>query len=323
MFKWVLGGFFFLATMAVCSGANAGTGGVNLDFGLWGGYRVDDLDWNIAGNAGGASPDVLSELTWKDLEIHQLGADVKLNVGRPATSLFAHGRAMLQYGWITGGENRDSDFNGDGRTLEWSRSINDAGDGDVFDLGVGGGPGLHLLSGELTVIPLVGFSWHRQDLRIRDGFQALSEPTLAPTGSSPPPVGAISGLDSTYEGEWRGPWAGIDLAWRPLERFAISGCFEYHWADYEADGRWNLRSDLAQPESFSHEADGRGVVFAFGVDFNLTAEWTAGFDARYQDWKTEAGGDRVFFADGDVAVTRLNEVNWESSAWTLGVSRRF
>jgi hypothetical protein len=98
---------------------------------------------------------------------------------------------------------------------------------------------------------------------------------------------------------------------------------EYHWADYEADGWWNLRSDLAQPKSFSHEADGRGVVVFVEADFDLAAAWTASVEARYRDWRTDAGVDRVFFADGDVSVTRLNEVNWESTAWTLGVSHRF
>ena len=38
------------------------------------GYRLDSLDWNIdgRGNPVGSSPNILSELQWRDLDIFQL-----------------------------------------------------------------------------------------------------------------------------------------------------------------------------------------------------------------------------------------------------------
>jgi hypothetical protein len=158
---------------------------------------------------------------------------------------------------------------------------------------------------------------------MRNGFQTISDRSNAPTGVVPPPVGAIVDLDSTYEAEWRGAWAGIDLHWHPLKRLTLSSRSEYHWAAYNADARWNLRPDLAQPVSFSHEADAKGMLFTLGLDFEMTAAWLAGFEARYQHWQTERGNDRLFFTNGSTATTRLNEVNWESAAWMIEVRHRF
>ena len=101
-------------------------------FELSAGYRVGDLDWNIAGDTAGENPNILSELTWSDLEIYQ----VKLrNVTIMHKILYFRG--SLAYGWITGGENQDSDFNGDNRTLEYSRSNNSGDDGNVLDASLG------------------------------------------------------------------------------------------------------------------------------------------------------------------------------------------
>ena len=44
---------------------------IKTDISLSTGYRVDDLSWNIAGNIYGSNPNVLSELTWSDLETLQ------------------------------------------------------------------------------------------------------------------------------------------------------------------------------------------------------------------------------------------------------------
>ncbi|MCJ7596536.1 MAG: hypothetical protein MUO52_17355, partial [Desulfobacterales bacterium] len=38
------------------------------------GYRVDDFDWNVAGNLSGTNPNIYSEVTWRDIEIYQVRA---------------------------------------------------------------------------------------------------------------------------------------------------------------------------------------------------------------------------------------------------------
>jgi len=285
---------------------------------LDGGYRIDDLDWNIGGGIFG--PDVISELTWDDLEIYQIRGSGTLDIGNNVSPYTLHLRGMVGYGWIVDGENQDSDFDGDNRTDEFSRSNNEAGDGEVIDASAGIGPRFKVQTGKLAITPLVGFSYHEQNLTMTDGFQTLSRPDIDPLVQ---PTGPFDGLDSTYETQWYGPWVGLDVAMRPVEKFTLSGSFEYHWADFDAVGKWNLRTDLAQPKSFEHKADGDGVVLSLGGEYALTPKWSVHLNLDYRDWRAEDGIIRFFFASGNEVVQRLNEVNWQSRDVLLGATYRF
>ena len=283
------------------------------DFTLGGGYRVDDLDWSIAGNINGNNPNVLSELTWDDVESYQVGFHG--NIVWPNVIAL---RGYAKYGWIFDGDNQDSDYLGDNRTLEFSRSNNSTDDDDVWDVSLAIGYPFRFGQTILgTFTPLLGYSYHEQNLNITDGNQTI------------PPLGPFPGLDSSYETEWYGPWIGFDLRFKAHEittfahRFETYFYYEYHWADYNADANWNLRDDFAHPKSFEHDADGNGWKIGAGFNLWLHRNWALNFNCDYQEWSTDSGTDRVFFSDGRVAVTKLNEVNWTSYALSLGVSLRF
>jgi hypothetical protein len=276
------------------------------------GYRVDDLDWNIAGNASGANPNIVSELTWRDLESYQLKLGGKGTINR-----IFYMRGSAAFGWVLSGEVQDSDYNGDNRTQEFSRSISSADDSTVLDATVAFGYPFKLASDRFRLIPIVGFSYSEQNLTMKDGVQVLSQPPQTQ------PIGPIVGLDSTYDTKWYGPWAGVDLSFNASDKILLFAGFEYHWADYKAEANWNLRTDLAYPKSFEHEADGTGILITAGGDYIFAAPWSLGLEVNYQDWSTDAGIDRQFNSDGTMAVTRLNEVNWESFAIMLRVTYRF
>ena len=284
------------------------------DFTFSAGYRKDDLDWNIGGYL---LPDyyvnVLSELTWDDLESYQ----VKFQGSLLIPNVIAL-RGIADYGWIFDGDNQDSDYAGDNRTYEWSRSNNSADDGDVWDVSLAIGYPLRF-GGEVigTITPLIGYSYHEQNLKMSDGYQTI------------PDLGAFPGLHSSYDTEWYGPWLGIDLNFRAAEiktfahRFETFFSYEYHWADYEAEADWNLRDDFQHPKSFTHDADGSGWIFRTGFNFILRRNIALNFNCDYQDWSTDSGTDKIYFADGTTAKTRLNEVNWTSYSLGLGLSIRF
>jgi hypothetical protein len=282
------------------------------------GYRTDDLDWNIAGDISGNNPNILSELTWSDLEILQLDFGL--------TRIFPNRFVLngtIAYGKIFDGENQDSDYVGDNRTGEFSRSNNSADDGSTSDVSIGLGYYLSVLSDTVIVIPQIGFSLHQQYLDITDGVQTIATPPFTPD------LGPFPGLNSSYDAAWYGPWGGVELNFRKykndkhsLTHEFILG-FEYHWVDYDAEANWNLRTDLAHPKSFEHEADGSGIVLWAGCNYFFNPRWSLDFSVKYQEWKTDPGIGRVFFADGTEAITRLNEVNWKSSAFMVSVSRSF
>ena len=281
-------------------------------FTLAGEYRTDALDWNIAGNSSGTAPNILSELTWEDLTTFQLrlaSRSVILN------HFFL--KADFNYGWIFEGHNQDSDYAFDDRAGEFSRSNNQADRGEVWDASIGVGPRFTFGLPYLELIPLVGYSRHEQHLTITDGYQSI------------PAMGAFEGLYSTYAAQWQGPWVGFDLtirAGRPLGIFSDVGFlfdFEYHRGDYYAEAEWNLRSDLAHPKSFEHEADGHGYHFSFSSEFYFDAHWALACGYRYVVWETDPGLDRVFISGGGTAKTRLNEVNWRSKTISIGARYQF
>ncbi len=296
------------------------------NFDLSAGYRVDQIDWNIAGNIGGTSPNILSELTWDDLESYQVTARGQVLLGNQRSPFGGTIRGSLSYGDIYAGGNQDSDYFGDNRTREFSRSNNNADKGDVWDGSLGGGVVFFMAGRKFALTPLLGVSYHKQNLSIYEGYQTVSDPSQAPPlhpGITLPPVGPIAGLDSTYEARWWSGWFGLDLNYQPIPAFSVHGSVETHGGSYEATGNWNLRDDLQHPDSFKHTSDN-----AFGVVTNLGLR--AGgprlqltLDFYYQKWQVDDGEDRTYFSDGTVGITKLNEVNWEATSLNAGLTYSF
>jgi hypothetical protein len=285
---------------------------IKTDISLSTGYRVDNLSWNIAGSTYGTNPNILSELTWSDLETFEAAVS-----GRVLVNEWLYVRGSFGYGWTFSGDNLDSDFLGNNRTQEYSRSSNSADGGTVLDAAIGFGYQFSFLSGRLRLAPLLGYSYSSQNLALNDGAQVMATPGLTP------PVGPIHGLDSTYDASWLGPWLGVDLSVEITKKLTLFGSFEYHWATYDAEGNLNLRNDLAHPKSFEHDADGKGFLVAFSAEYLLAGPWSLNMSLNYQRWSTDPGLDRLYYAGGSVAQTRLNEVNWDSYAFMLGFVYRF
>jgi hypothetical protein len=313
---------FLTALMLLTSGRNVLAAPEILgDFAVVAGYRVDALDWNIAGDNNGHNPNVLSELTWKDLRIYQFGVAGNVEFAGPAATAFSPClRTVVGYGVIFSGENQDSDYLGDNRTLEFSRSNNSADSGNVLDLSLAGGGKIHFRDSRYTLTPLVGFSYYAQNLTVRNGYQTISDPALVPEVAPP---GPFSGLHSTYEASWYGPWTGVDATAAPGQDWLLSAGIELHQLIYQAEGNWNLRSDLAHPKSFEHEGNGFGLIGRLSSNYALTSRLELIVAAEFRRFALRDGTARIFLADGRQGTTQLNEVNWESQQLTAGVLYHF
>jgi len=291
----------------------------NTTFDLSAGYRKDSLSWSIAGNTQGSNPNIRSELKWSDLTIYQLKLSNRTIIKE---RFFLRGH--LDYGFVNSGSNRDSDYNGDDRSLEFSRSNNGVNGNNVWDGSIGFGPRLVFHDSTITVCPLLGYAVAEQDLNIVDGFQAISNPPPAT-----PPLGPIAGLDSRYEARWKGPWLGVDLMvsvpYRqgPFTEIGILFSGEYHWIDFDAEADWNLRDDYRHPVSFTHRADGNGYKFGTEIRFETDRRWGVNAGMLFQKMTTGSGSDRVYYADGSIAETRLNKVRWQSITFAAGFSYQF
>ena len=272
------------------------------------GYRTDDLNWNIASDlSGSATPNVLSELKWDTLRIAQLSGGLQLT---GADGL--HFRATADYGWIRSGDNQDSDYLGNDRTLEFSRTNNDTSGDKVWDLSLALGYRFRYVQERTAtyLTPLIGYSRHAQNLRITNANQTI------------PATGSIPGLDSTYQSRWDGSWIGIEFLTDTPNDINAYFRLEHHWADYSAEANWNLRADLEHPRSFGQDANGTGNVISFGfVTVPKNRRWSTRVGLDYQRWTTDPGVNTVYFSDGTIGVTRLNSVEWKSWALSLGLQR--
>lgn len=296
-----------------------------LDLELNVGSRVDQFDWTIAGDIAGNNPNIISELTWEDLEIDEIIAKGRIILFNNRVPFGGTIRGSVNYGEIQAGINQDSDFGLDDRTNEFSRSNNKADEGEVWDITLGGGLVFKTKNRKLILSPLVGFSYHGQNLTIHDGYQTISEdnPFSADPADNPPPVGPITGLASTYEAEWRSGWVGVDLEFQPNPSFELHGSIELHSAEFEAKADWNLRSDFNHPRSFTHEStEAAGVVAGFGTKFGAR-DLLLNLDLRYQKWRAEDGIDKTYFSNDSIGITQVNEVNWESFSVSAGLTLRF
>jgi hypothetical protein len=287
-------------------------------FCLSNGYRIDNLNWNIAGNRQGSDPNVLSELAWSDITIYQL----KLT-NRTVIRDWVYLRGHLDYGVVVNGDNQDSDYSGDNRTLEFSRSVNGVDGNSVWDGSIGVGPRLSFFDATVFVCPMLGYAIARQELNIVDGYQVLTAP---PAGTS---TGPIDGLDSRYQTRWQGPWIGVDfllsmpMAKGPFRSVNVMFTGEYHWVDYAAEANWNLRTDLQHPVSFSHEAEGTGMMVGTTIVFETRNHWGFNLGMNMMDMTTDSGLDRVYHADGTTNDTCLNEVSWRAFTFEAGICYRF
>jgi hypothetical protein len=279
--------------------------------------RKDELQWSIAGNSAGTNPNILSEVTWSNVQSYQVTVE-----GRAQLNRIVFLRGNLNYGWIQSGRVRDSDYNSDDRQDEYSRSISHNGGDQVWDFSLGAGYPFLFAKDRLLIAPLLGYSYHVQNLRITDGKQVV-------TWESGPPLGTIDGLNSTYRTRWMGPWLGCDLRYRiegvptgrqPME---LGLSLEIHWTDYEAEANWNLRGDLDHPVSFEHAASGMGYSFTSEWLIELTLQWDLAMRFHYQYYLTDSGKDRIHYVSGDIGTQQLNEVEWKSHSYMLGVTYHF
>ena len=192
----------------------------------------------------------------------------------------------------------------------FSESKSEINNDNTFDFDMGIGYVFGLFRERLQIAPLFGVAYHEQNFRITNGTQTYGTADL-------------SGLNSTYQTEWQSTWVGIDLMMKITETLSLLLTGEYHDADYKAEADWNLREDFQHPVSFVHYADGDGITYKAGLEKLFNKRWTVGLNYIKHDWSTDPGIDRVFFSNGNIVQTRLNEVTWESETINLSIGYRF
>lgn len=280
------------------------------------GFYKGDLQWSIASDiTGEATPNILSELTYSDVEYETFAAEGMIRFNRGSfAGVSLQGRYLT--GEASSGTNQDSDYNGNNRTEEYSRSLSDADGSEIteFELIFGY---RFTLNEQWSITPKFAYSYNEQMLKMTDGVQILDTRVNALS------LGPFTGnLNSSYTAEWEGFWAGGELAWQ-WQRHLLTLELQAHYQDYYAEANWNLREDFAHPVSFAHWSEGTGTRWKLRYQLQFARHFSAWVQASAEDFEADPGRDVVYFADGDRGATRLNGVTWESSGYALGVEFNF
>jgi hypothetical protein len=265
----------------------------------------------------GTSPNILSELTWSDVQMVELrgAADYLMNrsvlKGVYLEGSFSIAKALA-------GDNQDSDYLSDNRVDEFSRSNNDAGDSSAQGYSIGLGYQFDVIKNpesSVFLTPIIGYESSIITLKMTDGFQTVD--TIAPVT-----LGAFDGLNSKYEAEWSSAFLGLKLGGR-FGNHAVGLRGDYFMGDYYAEADWNLRSDFQHPKSYTHEADSTGFALKANYAYSLRRDLALFLDASLRTFEAEDGRDTTFLAPSGIGVTKLNEVNWTSSQFHAGVKYSF
>lgn len=279
------------------------------------GADTSTLQWSIAADpTGKTGPNVLSELTYRDVTFTVFNASAELRIYRgwlQGSSIFLDYRT----GQGTGGEVQDSDYNGNNRTQEYSRSLSSAKDSTLNSLELGIAHPVQMTA-STWLVPAVAFARHQQNMVMTDGQQTVD--TYNPSN-----LGAFRGtLNSTYTSEWTGAWAG--MSWEYKTRYhQLALGYKHYWMNYHAEADWNLRSDFAHPKSFEHWAVGGGSKFDVRYALHLSPAFSVNLSWYRLDWGTGTGEDKVYFANGTTGGSQLNEVTLESTGYNLGLQLLF
>jgi len=268
------------------------------------GYRKDSVNWSISGN----SRDLLSELTWENMSIYQARLSGRVNLHR---GWFLYGE--FSSGTINSGQNRDSDYAESNGNKEYSRSVSSAG-GAVSDIKFFVGKSLFefsRLKRSISVTPLVGLSINQQRLTMYNGSQVI--PYDAP----------LIGLNNNYDAQWYGPFVGATSIFEINKNINFHASIEYYRFKYSAEANWNLREDFKHPRSFEHKAEGKGIVYALGLDIVISRNLLITSKYEYRAWDTDSGNDTTYYSYGTTDQFKLNQVEWRSYSLSIGTTYLF
>ena len=286
---------------------------LDLDYGM----RVDQLNWNIAGSLSGSGPNVISELRWHNVSFHQASLGYRF-IGDDRWYI----KGYTSKAWGFSGSFEDSDYNGDNRSLEFSRSSGDSNRSSAEDFSLAIGQQIRI-DNRIGITPLVGFSSHRQNFTMANGNQTICDASGSPNSCNVG-LGPFSGLNSTFTTHWRGPWLGLDIRVAAAKRWTTYAELEYHYSYYDAQANWNLRNDLDHPISHSQNAIGQGTHLGLGLSYAMLTPDTF-FNVGFKQSRnsTQAGTHYFHNADDTISSQRLNNVNWNSSMITIGITSQY
>ncbi|MBA3239417.1 MAG: hypothetical protein H0T62_13895 [Parachlamydiaceae bacterium] len=299
--------------LAVATASSSYTGAINADlygFEIGVGYRQDSILWKMEDH-GAVAPHVESDLHFKDLEIVVLGARFKGLLGESFYS-----RASFDYGWIVDGtlreelniENRHDtthfDHNGvftDGRYSKAVVHNRESGNSYVWDFNLAFGVPYQFGCEGLQIAPMIGFSYDRQHIKIRNKENLWAHPdrhfSSIETGDH---AHNNCKSKSTFKTSWWGPWIGFDLSYVSDNCWTFFGEFELHGGRVERDR--NSSIGVSFFDRYDRTKCFWGTTTRLGTNYVLCDNWYLEGAISFSHWCSTSHRDDLYWSSGGVRI---------------------
>lgn len=256
--------------------------------------QKDDFNWSIAGNTKGTSPNILSELKWFNLRGQTINAAIETRVWKNMIVYASATRSAT-----TRGEANDSDYESDNRTNRVYNADLKSNKGNTTEYKAI--IGYSVVYKAFNIQPFLGYGENKQLMYLLDDD--------------------ISDLNTLYEAKWKGVLLGISIKSPSIMKFNVEIKSTYQQLNYKALADWNLNDNFQHPISFKHLAKGfsyaGNVAFIYALNKTVQPFISLGFSS----WQTGAGIDELYYKDGTIALTRLNEA--ERKSFNAGFGLQF
>ncbi len=259
-------------------------------------YQQDNFQWSIAGNAIGTNPNVYSELTWKNLSGPALQVSFQAKVWK---AVFI--KASLNHSLILKGNANDTDYSEDNRTnpIFEANEQSNKGNTDNYILATG----YDFKNKVFSISPYLGYEKSSQLMFLLDEN--------------------IKELNTSYKAKWSGALLGFKTDAVIKKGFYVQTDLAYHQIKYAAEANWNLIEKFAHPVSFKHTADGFGLEGMLKAGYTIYKSLATYLYVQKSFWNTGAGIDELFYNNGNIAYTKLNQVERKSQNLGLGIKFSF
>lgn len=243
-------------------------------------FNVSNLDWSIAGNLEGSSPNILSELKFN--KITSLGYYFKGDYVPVAYLKFS---AFFQQNKVIKGNGSDIDYKDDDRTnpIFEKKFRSNKGDFTLFKGGIG--TPIHL-STKITITPSVFYYLTKQK------FYILSN--------------ELQKLRSTYNANMKGVEVSVEGNLQLNKIIYSSLTFSYHFVNYKAEADWNLIDIFKHPLSFSHDSKGSGVEVNTILGGRINKVFSIIANGFLNTTTIRKGTDTSYLITGNEVVTQFN-----------------
>lgn len=239
-----------------------------------------NLNWSIAGNLQGDSPNVLSELKFK--RITSLGYYLNASYTPVKYLTFS---TYFQNNEVNRGHGSDIDYKDDNRTNPTFEKSFISNKGNFKNLKTGIGFPIYL-NNKFEIIPSLNYFLMMQQ------YFLLSNET--------------QNLNSTYEVNMQGVEIALEGQLRFNKILFSSLLLNYHFANYEAEADWNLIDIFQHPLSFSQASKGSGLGLIMEVGATINQIVSVILSGSLNNTYIKKGLDTSYLANGNEIVTQFN-----------------